>query len=222
MGGRGAKSGAKITEKALDKSEKSGIIGVGSDETLEQAKSRDKKIEITDIAIEKTEAPDIPYFTTEQNQKFKELNRELLRKAKNENDSNEVAFLFDPNTLSFEYEFGDVNSVNVTNNPLARDMLRTSDDKSLFLLHNHPSTKTFSYSDIGVLLTYNSLGGMTAVSNAGVVNTVYKSSRYDFDKAFVFISDLRSLYPSKLSETDDGAIVKQFLKAGRDFGIELL
>lgn len=195
---------------------------IGSDGTLEQAKSRDKKIEITDIAIEKAEAPDIPYFTTEQNQKFKELNKELLRKAKNENDSNEVAFLFDPNTLSFEYEFGDVNSVNVTNNPLARDMLRTSDDKSLFLLHNHPSTKTFSYSDIGVLLSNNSLGGMTAVTNAGVVNTVYKSSRYDFDKAFIFISDLRSLYPSKLSETDDGAIVKQFLKAGRGFGIELL
>ncbi len=206
----------------LTDEENGGIIEAGSDGTLEQAKTRDKKIEITDIAIEKAEAPDIPYFTTEQNQKFKELNKELLRKAKNENDSNEVAFLFNPNTLSFEYEFGDVNSVNITNNPLARDMLRISDDKRLFLLHNHPSTKTFSYSDIGVLLTYNSLGGMTAVSNAGVVNTVYKSSRYDFDKAFVFISDLRSLYPSKLSETVDGDIVKQFLKAGRDFGIELL
>ncbi len=189
---------------------------------MEQAKTRDKKIKITNIAIEKAEAPDIPYFTTKQNQKFKELNKELLRKAKDENDDNEVAFLFDPRTLSFEYEFGDLNSVNITNNPLARDMLRISDDKSLFLLHNHLSTKTFSYSDIGVLLTYNSLGGMTAVSNAGVVNAVYKSSRYDFDKAFVFISGLRSLYPSKLSETDDGAIVKQFLKAGRDFGIELL
>ncbi len=222
MGGRGAKSGAKKTEKALDKSGKSGIIGVGSDGTLEQAKTRDKKIEITDIAIEKAEAPDIPYFTTEQNQKFKELNKELLRKAKDENDSNEVAFLFSPNTLSFEYEFGDVNSVNILNNPLARDMLRTSDDKSLFLLHNHPSTKTFSYSDIGVLLKHYKIGGMTAVSNAGVVNTVYKTSKYNAELAISVIKGIRSNYPKILSEADDHAVVKQFLKIGESYGVKSL
>ncbi len=189
---------------------------------MEQAKSRDKKIEITDIAIEKAEAPDIPYFTTEQNQKFKELNKELLRKAKNENDSNEVAFLFDPNTLSFEYEFGDVNSVNILYNPLARDMLRTSDDKSLFLLHNHPSTKTFSYSDIGVLLTNDKIGGMTAVSNYGVVNTVYKTPKYNAELALRIMKDIRSNYPKDLSEADDHAIVKQFLKISESYGVKSL
>ncbi len=69
----------KKADQGLTQGGESGIIGIGSDGALEQAKTRDKKIEITDIAIEKAEAPGIPYFTTEQNQKFKELNKELLR-----------------------------------------------------------------------------------------------------------------------------------------------
>lgn len=189
---------------------------------MEQAKSRDKKIEITDVAIEKAEAPDIPYFTTEQNQKFKELNKELLRKAKNENDSNEVAFLFDPNTLSFEYEFGDVNSVNILNNPLARDMFRNAKENNLFLIHNHPSTNSFSYSDIGVLLTNDKLGGMTAVTNTGVVSTIYKTPKYDAEFAVSVMKSIRSSYPKALSGADDKTVVKQFLKISADFGIKSL
>ncbi len=187
---------------------------------MEQAKTRDKKIEITDIAIEKAEAPDIPYYTAEQNQKFKELNKELLRKAKNENDHNEVAFLFNPNTLSFEYEFGDVNSVNILNNHLARDMIRNAEESNLFLLHNHPSTKTFSYSDIGVLLTNDKISGITAVSNAGVVNTLYKTPKYDAELAISIMKDIRSNYPKILSEADDHAIVKQFLKISERYGVK--
>lgn len=142
---------------------------------MEQAKTRDKKIIITDMAIEKVNAPDIPFFSAEQNQRFKELNKELLRKAKYENDSNEVAILFDSNSLSYQVAFGGVSSVNIFENPIARDMIRNADEKSLFLLHNHPSTKIFSYTDIGVLLTNDSYMGMTAVANTGVVSTVYKN-----------------------------------------------
>lgn len=218
MGGRGAKSGIK----PLDKSAESGIIGIGSDGALEQAKTRDKKIIITDMAIEKAEAPDIPYFTPEQNKKFKELNKEVLRKSMNENDSNEVAFLFNPHTLSYEYELGNTFNVNIFNNPLARDMNRNAKEKDLFLIHNHPSTKNFSYTDIGTLLLNDNIGGMTAVANNGVVNTIYKTPRYDFNRAFSLISDIRSKYPEKLSDKDDIAIVKQFLKGSKNCGIESL
>ena len=80
-------------------------------------------------------------------------------------------------------EFGSVNSVNVFDNPIARDMLRNGEEKGLFLIHNHPSTKSFSYSDIGVLLMNDNLGGMTAIANNGVVSAVYKTSKYDSELA---------------------------------------
>lgn len=209
-------------QKTLDKSAGSGIIEAGSGGKLEQAKTRDKKIAITDMAIEKANAPDIPYFTLEQNQKFKELNKELLRTAKFKNDSNEVAILFDPVSLTYHTSFGGVSSVNILDNPMARDMIRNADEKSLFLLHNHPSTKTFSYTDIGVLLTNDNYGGMTAVANNGVVNTIYKTSRYDRTLALKAIKSIRQEYPEKLSGSDDIAIVKRFLKISESCGIETL
>ena len=212
----------RFVENGVDKSGESGIIVSGSDGKLEQAKTRDKKIEITDIAVSKTAAPDIPSFTPEQNAKFKELHKDLLKRAKDENDSNEVAYLFDPRTLTHQMEFGSVNSVNVFDNPMARDMLRNGEEKGLFLIHNHPSTKSFSYSDIGVLLMNDNLGGMTAIANNGVVSAIYKTSKYDPELALGIMKDIRSKYPKTLSGEDDIAIVKQFLKVSRSCGIEVL
>ncbi|MGN1109713.1 MAG: minor capsid protein [Oscillospiraceae bacterium] len=212
----------RFVENGVDKSGESDIIVSGSDGKLEQAKTRDKKIEITDIAVSKAEAPDIPCFTPEQNAKFKELHKDLLKRAKEENDSNEVAYLFDPRTLTHQMEFGTISSVNVFDNPMARDMLRNGEEKGLFLIHNHPSTKSFSYSDIGVLLMNDNLGGMTAIANNGVVSAVYKTSKYDPELALSIMKDIRSKYPKTLSGEDDIAIVKQFLKVSRSCGIEVL
>lgn len=218
MGGRGSSSGAK----RVDNSRKSDIMNIGSDGVLEQAKTRDKKIAITDMAIEKVNAPDIPHFSLEQNRKFKELNKELLRIAKLKNDSNEVAILFDSISLTYHTSFGGVSSVNILDNPMAKDMIRNAGEKSLFLLHNHPSTKIFSYTDIGVLLTNDSYGGMTAVANNGVVSAIYKTSRYDRTLALKAIKSIRTNYPKVLSGSDDIEIVKHFLKVSKRCGIESL
>ncbi len=187
---------------------------------VEQAKTRDKKIEITDIAISKANPPLIPDFSDEQNARFKELHQELLRLAKERNDSNEVAFLFDPKTMSYEKKFGRVSSVNIFENPLARDMDRKALAGELYLLHNHPSTKSFSYSDIGTFLACDSLGGMTVVTNAGVVYAICKTSRYDYTLALGVMKDIRSEYPGNvLNEIEDAEVVKRFLKVSRDCGI---
>lgn len=187
---------------------------------MEQAKTRDKKIEITDIAISKAQPPLIPGISDEQNTRFKELHQVLLRLAKEKNDSNEVAFLFDPKTMSYEKAFGNVSSVNIFENPLARDMDRMALVGELYLLHNHPSTKTFSYSDIGTFLAYDSLGGMTVVTNTGVVYTICKTARYDYALALEVMREIRSEYPGKvLNEIEDAEVVKRFLKVSRDCGI---
>ena len=180
---------------------------------MQQAKTRDTKIIITDIAISKAAAPIIPHFSQQQNQKFNELHRELLFIAKQENDSNEVAFIFDPNSLKYEIELGDESSVNIFNNPFAVEMLNRSAEKELFLLHNHPTTKIFSYSDIGVLLLHDNIGGITVISNAGKVDVMYKTDNYDFVKAYGVLKEIRAKYEHKfLSEEEDAEVVRRFLK----------
>ena len=206
--------------KVLTNRAEDGIIKAEGVANLEQAKTRDKKIDITDIAISKADPPLIPGFTDEQNEEFKRLHHELLRTAKEENDSNEVAFLFNPTTLTYEKELGGERSVNVFANPLAVSMIEHGGEKELYLIHNHPTTKNFSYSDIGTFLMYDNIGGMTAITNSGVVHTIYKNGKYDYDMARNIIREIRSEYPQRvLDEAEDAEVVKRFLKRSSDCGI---
>ncbi len=208
--------------KVLTNSDRRDIIKTGSGR-VEQAKTRDKKIEITDIAISKANPPLIPGFSDEQNAKFKELHQELLRLAKERNDSNEVAFLFDPKTMGYEKAVGGVSNVDIFENPIARDMYRNSSIGELYLLHNHPSTKSFSYSDLGVLLLNENLGGITVVTNSGYTEVLQKTENYNLAAAFDFLKRIRSEYGhTSLTEEQDAEIVKRFIKAGNKFGITLL
>ncbi len=138
----------------------------------------------------------------------------------NENNSNEVAFLFSPISFRCEKQFGTIQQVNVFENPLAFEMLRHSGNMELFLIHNHPSTKTFSYSDIGVLLLHDAIGGITVVTNTGDVHLLYKTNKYSFEQAYESLSEIRHRYTEKnLDETADADVVKLFLKSCKDYGI---
>ena len=58
---------------------------------LEQAKRRDRKVDITDIAIEKVPFIEYKGFTEKQNRIIHELSQEVLRLSQKNNDCNEVA-----------------------------------------------------------------------------------------------------------------------------------
>ena len=205
-----------INNPSIDKRKKSDIIELKEITSLEQAKKRDHKIEITDIAIDKTTHKNIPDLTDEQNQKINLAHRTLLTIAKNDNDSNEVAYLIDLNSDETAKKLGSEHEVNIFENPIAVSMAGHSN--SLFLTHNHPSTKDFSYSDLGVFLSNDSFKGISVVSNTGKVHILYKSDRYDFDKAYEAIIDIKSNYKEYNEETD-AAIVKDFLKISKSLGI---
>ncbi|EMB4136641.1 TPA: minor capsid protein, partial [Staphylococcus aureus] len=76
--------------------EREGKYQVEDDTTkdeLQQAKVLGKKIYITDQAIDKVRYVDIPTHTKEENQFIQEQHKALLKDAKENNDSNEVAYL---------------------------------------------------------------------------------------------------------------------------------
>lgn len=137
---------------------------------LEQAKKRDRKIFITDVAINKISKSTVSEYSEVQNALVDEIHKELLIRAKDYNNSNEVACLLNLSNGEKAFQNGSEHSVNVFKNPVAYAMADNSEDNSLFLAHNHPSTQTFSYSDLGVFLSNNSIGAMSVVSNTGDVH----------------------------------------------------
>ncbi len=194
------------------------IIKIRDVADLEQAKKRDHKIYINDIAIDKIKEAKISELSDSQNAKIDSFHRKLLKMAKDDNDSNEVAFLFDLQTDDSAYHLGTEHKVNVFLNPIAYSMANNAKGKSLFLAHNHPSTQDFSYSDLGVFLLNDSIGGISVVSNTGNVHILFKSESYSYNKAVDFISDIRSKYNDYSSDVDK-AIVKEFLKVAKKAGI---
>ncbi|MCS5343623.1 minor capsid protein [Staphylococcus aureus] len=76
---------------------------------LKQAKVLGKKINITDQAIDKVRYVDIPTLNKEENQFIQEQHKALLKDAKENNDSNEVAYLLKGGKVTKVY--GDQGSV---------------------------------------------------------------------------------------------------------------
>ena len=175
---------------------------------MEQAKKRDHKIYITDMAIDKVSKADIPYLTEVQNDMIYKNHISILKISQTDNDSNEVASLLDLHTNESAVKLG----------PNAVSMSDHAEDKSLFLAHNHPSTQDFSYSDLGVFLMNDSIGGISVVSNTGDVHIIFKSEKYNFDRAHELMVSIKSQYGSYDSEVDR-LIVKEFLKNSKKVGI---
>ena len=210
---RKAKSG-------LDNAAKSDIIKSEGVAILEQAKSRDHKIMINDVSISKATAPLVPGFSNEQNKRLSELHKELLTKSMLENDSNETAFLFNPFDLTYVFQHGVENCVNILENPEAFSMITSGRYSNLFLLHNHPSTKSFSYSDIGVFLLNDSIGGITVITNTGETHCLIKTNKYNFEEAYSVLSEIRREFSASTPNSEEDAeIVKRFIKSSKKTGI---
>lgn len=155
--------------------------------SLEMAKNRDKKVYITDIAINKV--PFIQYkgFTNRQNHIMRELAQEVLTVSKNENDSNEVAITCDlgmDNPLEvYGVSFGTEHEVDVRADTLSNHILVSQRSVAVVILHNHPSTQTFSIQDIRFFIEFSTLEVMVVVSNQGAIHYLKRDDSYDLKKA---------------------------------------
>ena len=112
-------------------------------ESLEMAKKCDKKVYITDTAIDKVPLIEYYGFTDEQNQIMRELARNVLVISKESNDSNEVALTCDLGKPDPLHNFGVALGT--------EHMIVSSKSVAVVLLHNHPSTQTFSLEDVQFL-----------------------------------------------------------------------
>lgn len=147
-------------------------------------KNRGKKVAITEIAVEKVPRVVFGGISEEMAKTVQQAHKDLLKFAKDHNDSNEVAALLDLSTGErLPFVKGDSVSVNIEADADSYHWLRTKPERSIMLLHNHPGQSYFSMNDISLFMLYEQIGTMSIVTNQGKVWTITKSVIFDFNKA---------------------------------------
>ena len=185
-------------------------IILGSELYLEQAKKRDHKIEITDIAISKVPLIKISEFSEEQNQLLQTEHKAILQIAKDTNDSNEVLSILSLSSQKSVRILGDEFSVNPSNDIEAQSMFLQAKRKELLYLHNHPSTNIFSLADIMEFIKYGQIGLLSVITNQGEIYILHKSVNYDYNRSRDLFSNTYIKYQNNL--LDFNQTVHYFLK----------
>lgn len=204
--------------ETVDKFDKSDIIKIEEVNALEQAKKRDHKIYITDVAIDKVGNVRPIDFSEKQAEQMQVKHKELLKIAKEKNDSNEVLFIDDLNFKSEVQILGEEFVVSPGKNPFAVSIVNNAAKQSLIYLHNHPSTNNFSMGDIDTFICESSIKMISAVTNQGEVYILNKTSQYDYNKVRKLLLEIYNSFPE--GEIDDKEMVSEFLKRCYEGGIE--
>ncbi|MCI9379015.1 MAG: hypothetical protein HFI06_10970 [Eubacterium sp.] len=162
-------------------------------ESLGMAKKRDKKVYITDIAINKVPLVQYNGFTDNQNQLMQKLAQEVLTVSKEQNDSNEVAITCDlgaDNPLEvYGVSFGTEHEVDVRADTLSNHILVSQKTVAVVVLHNHPSTQTFSIQDIRFFIEFSVKEVMVVVSNQGTIHYLRREENYNLKKAAALFNE---------------------------------
>lgn len=202
----------------LDKSVGDGIIYVRGAGYLEQAKKRDHKIYITDIAINKVGKVSLSDLTDEQCTAMQKRHISLLALSKSENDSNEVLLIDDIDFTSEIVVKGTEFVCSPGDNPFAVSVVAHAQKYSLVYMHNHPSTNSFSVSDIDTFVTESAIKIMSVVTNQGEVYVLNKLSDYSYNKTRALLAEIFRSFGDESYENRD--FVDKFLKRCNEGGIE--
>ena len=145
-------------------------------------------IYITDVAIDKVPLVKYDGFTDGQNIIMQELAKDVLLLSKEKNNSNEVAITCDlesDNPFStFGVSLGTEHEVDILADTLSNHIIVSKRSVAVVVLHNHPSTQTFSLQDIHFFILHPMIKVIVVVSNQGTVHYLKRDMEYDYKKAF--------------------------------------
>lgn len=169
-------------------------------EDLEQRKLFNKLYKITDQAIDKAVSfQDIDGLSASQNELIRNCIKRTLITAKKENDCKEVAVVLGEN-LDLCTEFGTEHGVDINSNPFIRDIIRLNEFNVVF--HNHPSTQSFSVTDLGYFLDNKSIKVFGVVSNLGNVEILYRKYAINSDEFITTEGKLSLIFDSYIRSVD--------------------
>ena len=162
-------------------------------EELEQAKRRDRKIYITDVAIDKVPLIEYKGFTEIQNKIMQVLAQEVLTVSKDINESNEVAITCDLGGQdpldNYGVALGTEHEVNILADTLSNHILFSRESVAVVILHNHPSSQTFSLQDIQFFIEFPMIEVIVVVSNQGTVHYLKRDKDYNVKQAIILFKE---------------------------------
>lgn len=140
---------------------------------------------ITDSAINKVPLISTPKMTDADALKLQALHKELLEYARDNNNSEEVAFLVNSKFEKFDIIKGDIESLDLTGK------------SAKYILHNHPNNSSFSMNDI-VFLTDNKSDFISVVKNNGSVELL-EIQNFNYRRFVVEVNRLEKKYQKDIA-----------------------
>ena len=187
---------------------------------VSQAKKRDHKILITDVAVDKVPCVKTSGMSESEAFSIQGEHKALLKIAQQQNESNEVLTIMSTLNGMRVRTLGTEKTVDPSSNPEAVKLMRTSARNEMAYLHNHPSTNRFSLVDIHTFLVHAQIGTMSVVTNQGEVYVLHKTRKYDYNKAReIFDTICADFLANKLSHNEAvDRFVKEAAKGGIEYG----
>ena len=125
---------------------------------------------ITDKTIEKVPNVTIREYSAVQCDIIHSEHRELLKYSRDNNNGNEVAFVFRNDLTDRKIFTGTDDSL---------DFGSSLFGSNLFVMHNHPRNSSYSDTDIAFFLSNDTVKSLSIVKNNGKVEVLTKSEKYD-------------------------------------------
>ena len=149
-------------------------------------KDRTKPTAITDIAINKVPCTQFQGFTHKENEVIQQRHKDLLKNARKLCNLHgsllmKVVYLINLHDLSEYWVVEGITDsmVSIKSDMSANQKMQTGYKNSLLLMHNHPSSSTFSAEDFKLFCNTKSLYIMTVVGNNGTVYTLTKDKDFN-------------------------------------------
>ena len=189
-------------------------------------KNRNRAIDITDVAISKVPKTHIYGFSNEQNTYIQALHRELLKEAQKLNKEYhtnlmEVGILLDIHTWDYWKIKGKKDcTVDIKESVEAFKVLMNARKNQLMMMHNHPSTGTFSGEDFKTFCNNDAIYMMTVVGNDASVYILVKMK--DFDKKVLaeYAQIAQEYYELGYKKNNGTMAMKHILKNASKYGME--
>lgn len=170
---------------------------------IEEAK-RKEIIPISERAISDVPEVKISGYTDEQCKTIQEQHKELLRYARDNNDSGEVAFVFREGLTDRKIVVGTDAEINLGQSTVGNGF-------NQFVMHNHPRGSSFSLLDVTEFLGNRGIKTISIVKNNGNVELLTKLGNIDPKESGLILSRL-------LKKHDTDKAIEKFLK--KEEGIE--
>ena len=181
---------------------------------MEQAKKRDHKIFVTDIAIDKVPYISVKGLPIKLCKIIQKEHKEILRISQTENESNEILTIMTVDGKHMVRIHGDEFEVDPSENVEAISLFTRAQPKELMYLHNHPSLNIFSMADIDTFVCESKIVLLSVVTNQGNVYILYKNERYDYTLTRKFLIYLYKKYNGASEK-----MINTFLKQSERVGI---